>query len=306
MENRKHKSYLAANRRSGQWIGWIFISPFVFGFIFIFLNMICSAVSYAFCEVNMRGDVKLQFVGLSNFYYALRVDATYTQTLLSTLQSMLTTVPMILIFSLFISVLLNGGVKGRSVFRAIFFLPVIATTGLISRIDMQNLVMDVMMSATSSAEQETTALGDVSMFLQQLEFSPSLISFISNLSSQIVDIVNLSGVQILIFLAAIQSISPSVYEAADVEGASGWLKFWKITIPMVMPIMVVNLLYSVIDFLTRDNTAMTSFINAVGMGRGEYGPASAMAWLYCLSVFLVLFLVFLVYKLIRRVYTSGE
>lgn len=156
--------------------------------------------------------------------------------------------------------------------------------------DMNNAVMSAMNSASIETGAETmgSAIGDITLLLQGMNFSPGLIQFVSDAASGVVNIVNLSGVQILIFLAGIQSISPSIYESASVEGATAWEMFWKITLPMVSPMLLVNVFYTIIDYLTRDNNTLMNYINDISFDQGHYGYGAAMAWLYFLVVAVIL------------------
>lgn len=300
----KIKKYCGTNHKS-QFIGVMFALPFILGFIFVFANVIVSSVSFAFSDIKMTGNgYALSFIEIENFRYALRVNPTFIKILLSTLQSMLTSIPLILIVSLFVAVVLNSNIPGRTFFRAMFFLPVIVSTGLVSMMDMDNLVMSGISSAVSHNTQSGgfMSLGDISLFLQNLNFSPAFVKTVSNAATNITGIISLSGVQILIFLAGIQSISPSIYEAADVEGATAWEKFWKITLPMVIPMLVVNIIYSVIDFLTRDNTELMKLINSVAFDSGEFGYASAMSWIYSLCVAVILCMVIFIISRLSNQY----
>lgn len=286
------------SRRDDQRVGIIFASPFILGFIFLFLGFVIDGIVYAFSSIEQsENGMKPIFNGIENFYYALRVDVEFTTILFNTLKDMVTLLPMIMFFSLFVAVLLNSKIYCRTFFRAIFFLPVMITSGLITKLDYSNEVLNFMSAA--SAADDGSGLNTISMFLQSLKFSPSLISFVSNAAESISELVTLSGVQILLFLAAIQSISPSVYEAADVEGATGWEKFWKITLPMVMPVGVVCLLYTVIDYLMRDTTPVMKYIQGMAFSHGKFSEASAMAVIYCLCIVVGIVLcvgVFLIFK----------
>lgn len=282
-----------SGHRDNQWIGLVFVAPFLIGFVVLFVRIMISGLQFAFSDVSLRDGLQLTFNGWDNFYYALRVDPSYLQIALSDLRSLITSIPLILVFSLFVAVILNKKVWGRTAFRAIFFLPVIVSTGLLSKMDTGNFVMTAMNSAavesdTSTALGSLTAIGDISVFLQQLNFSPTLIDTVSSAASGIMDIINRSGVQILIFLAGIQSIPTSVYESASVEGATAWETFWKITLPMVSPMLLVNVVYTVIESLTRDNTGLMSFVNGVAFSNGQYGRAAAMSWMYFAAVALIL------------------
>lgn len=297
MKNKGKKTHSTFDKRDNQLFGVLFSLPFIIGFVFIFLFIFVNAIRFSFSDMTLGDNgFELNFVWFENFRYALRGDPVYVRILLDALKNMLTTIPVVLIFSLFVAVVLNKKLPGRTVFRAIFFLPVIVATGLVSKLDMSNVVMTVMNSGAIETGAETTgsALGDVSLMLQGLNFSPSLISFVSGMSAGVVNIVNLSGVQILIFLAGIQSISPSIYESASVEGVTAWEMFWKITLPMVSPMLLVNIFYTIIDYLTRDNNELMTYINTISFEKGYYGQGAAMAWLYFLVVAVILVIIILI------------
>lgn len=167
------------SRRDNPYIGLLYTLPFLIGFVVIFLNIFITAIRFAFSDMSPgTGGFELTFVGLEKINYALRVDPTYTSVLQNSVRSLLTTIPVVLIFSLFVAVVLNRRLPGRTAFRAIFFLPVIVSTGLISKLDMNNAVMTAMNSSAAidtGAEAATgamTALGDVTLFLQSMISAP--------------------------------------------------------------------------------------------------------------------------------------
>ena len=287
------------SRRDDQRIGLLFVSPFIIGFVFIFIKLIAEGVRYAFCNlVSGSNGLIPEFVGWDNFNYILRVDPNFTTTLLNTIEEMLTLIPLILLFSLFVAVLLSSKIYFKTFFRAIFFLPVMITSGIVSKLDSYNAVMTYMTSAASANEE--SGLNSITVFLQSLEFSPTLINFVSDAATNITEIITLSGVQILLFIAAIQSISPSIYEAADVEGATSWEKFWKITLPMVLPVGLVCLFYTVIDYLVRDTTSIMQTIQQTGFSQGNFGQASAMALVYSTCVIILMALCVLAFIFIKK------
>ncbi len=308
MKNSAIKSHLSLKRRDDTMWGWIFVLPFLIGFILIFLKVFFTGIGFAFSDVHMENGLSMDFVGLKNFKYAFRVDAEYIKLLTGDLESLVGTIPIILIFSLFVAVLLNADIWGRTVFRAVFFLPVIVCTGLISSMDVGNSVMNYMSSVATSSDSGSliTAMGDISGFLQSLEFSPELIGIVSGAANNILEIVNRSGVQIIIFLAGIQAISPQLYEAARVEGASTWVIFWKITLPMIVPVMLVNLIYTFVESLTRENTELLNYIETISFTKGEYGFASAMAWIHCISVALIMLVIIVAVLLITRAVRKSQ
>ncbi len=293
-----------SNSRLNQNVGIVFSLPFIIGLLIFFIPTVFMGMRFAVSEVSVAQGLSLKFTGISNLKYALRVDARYFQLVLSDLGSLLTTLPIVLIFSLFVAVLLNSKVWGKGFFRVIFFLPVIACVGMLAA-NFSNLVMQNMTSSAQETESEAlTAMSDITKMLQNLNFSPQLISTVSGAANNIMDIVNRSGVQILIFLAGIQSISPSIYESANVEGASGWEVFWKITLPMISPMMIANVLFTFVDSITRSDTEIVNYVKNMAFSRAEFGYAAAMAWFHYLCLLVMLgilaLIVFIVIKTARR------
>lgn len=274
--------------RLNQNVGIVFSLPFIIGLLAFFIPTVFMGIRFAVSDVSVAEGLSLKFTGLKNINYALRVDPKYFQLVISDLSGLITTLPIVLIFSLFVAVLLNSKVWGKGFFRVIFFLPVIACVGMLATTT-SNLVMETMTSNAQETENEVlTAMSDVTAMLQNLSFSPQLISIVSGAANNIMDIVNHSGVQILIFLAGIQSISPSIYESANVEGASGWEVFWKITLPMISPMIIANVLFTFVDSITRSNTELVTYIKNMAFNRAEFGYAAAMAWIHYLSLLLLL------------------
>lgn len=286
--------------RINQNVGIIFSLPFIIGLLIFFVPTVFMGFRFALSDVSIAEGLKLKFTGFENLKYALRVDPKYFQLVISDISDLLTTLPVVVIFSLFVAVLLNGKIWGKSVFRVIFFLPVIACVGMLANAN-SNLVMQTMVSEAAETESATlSAMSDVSAMLQSLNFSPQLIDFVSNMANNIMEIVNRSGVQILIFLAGIQSISPSIYEAAYVEGASGWEVFWKITLPMLYPMMFVNVLFTFVDSITRSNTELVNYIKNMAFGQGNFGYSSAMAWIHYFCLIIILCLIAIVFVIIKN------
>lgn len=282
------------NNRENQNVGIVFALPFIIGLLLFFIPTVIMGFRFAVSDVSISAGLSLDFSGIKNFKYALRGDADYFKLVISDLGDLLSTLPIVVIFSLFVAVLLNSEVWGKSAFRVIFFLPVIACVGMLSADNTQ-----VVMSAMTSGAQETdsemlSAMSDVTTILQGLEFSPQLIEIVSGAANNIMDIVNRSGVQILIFLAGIQAISPSIYESARVEGASGWEIFWKITLPMLMPMMLVNVLFTFVDSITRSDTELVNYIKDMAFSKAEFGYSAAMAWFHYFCLLIMLGLIALI------------
>lgn len=288
------------NRRENQNVGLVFVLPFLIGLVIFFAPTVFMGIRFAFSQVSIDNGLALTFSGFENFKYALRVDAVYFQHVINDISSLISTLPIVVIFSLFVAVLLNSKVWGKSFFRVIFFLPVIACVGMLASAD-QTLVTTTMAASAADGESKVlSAMSDVTTILQSLSFSPELVSFVSGAANNIMDIVNRSGVQILIFLAGIQSISPSIYEAAHVEGASSWEVFWKITLPMLSPMMIVNILFTFVDSITRSDTVLADYIKKMAFGQGNFGYSTAMAWFHYFCLIVILGLITLAFIIIKN------
>ena len=289
---------IASLERKKARAGWIFVLPFVIGFILIYLPIIFDSIKFTFFEMTNVPNYKgggyiLEFVGIENYYNALFVDPDFVQTLITGLEKLIFDIPMILIFSLFMAVLLNQKMAGRAVFRAIFFVPVIISTGLMADISEQNMLMQTMDSAEgiasgtgSSAASEIVSAMDFQQLFANMAVGEELLNYVVTAINNIYDIVNRSGVQMLIFLAGLQSISPAIYESVQIDGATAWETFWKITFPMISPMILVNAVYTVIDSFTLQENAVMKWIGS--LKDVTDGVRSSMYWMYFLSVVLII------------------
>ncbi len=304
-KKRKAKSLDKAKARSG----WFFVAPFVLIFFLIYLPVIIDSVKYSFHTIYplSGGGFVLDYVGWENYYNALFVDARFVTTLTGGIKQLVLEVPAIVVFSLFMAVLLNQKMVGRTLFRAIFFIPVILSTGLIDDIDAANSFAQYAEGATVAGEEGASATGETvqqsggiinAMDLQGLfstmKVGTELVDYVVQIVNDIYDLVNRSGVQMLIFLAGLQSISPAIYESCTIDGATSWETFWKITFPMISPMILVNAVYTVIDSFTSSSNKVMNYIGAVYEGVTTTGGdvlATAMYWIYFSLVILVIALV---------------
>lgn len=282
--------------------GWLFVLPFVIGFLVIYLPVILDSLKYSFCTLKILpgGGYSLTFVGFENYQKALFEDPSFVQVLLGGLKQLVLDVPAIVIFSLFMAVLLNGKILGRATFRAIFFIPVILSTGIISNIDAANTLSEYMGGTGSiddgsgnaaSTVTEIVSLADVTWLFQGMQVGTELLSYAVSMVNNIFNIINRSGVQMLIFLAALQSISPAIYESCSIDGATAWETFWKITIPMVSPMILVNAIYTLIDSFTSESNTIMSYIDSVYSQAGGNVLSTAMSWIYFIIVILAVAIV---------------
>lgn len=281
--------------------GWMFVMPFVLSFIIIYLPIIIDSIKYSFnkIKIGQGGGYTLEFVGWENYQEALFVDPQFVQTLTSGIQQLIFDIPAIVIFSLFMAVLLNQKMVGRAAFRAIFFIPVIISTGIIDKIDQANTMLDYMENVeegiNDGSGQNTTneilSAVDIERLFDNMKVGTELVDYVVTMVNNVYNIINRSGVQMLIYLAGLQSISPSIYESCDIDGATAWETFWKITFPMISPMILVNAIYTVIDSFTAQSNQVMSYISNVYDQAGGNVLSSAMAWIYFLIVLIIIGLV---------------
>jgi len=294
----RKKKIASLDRRKAR-AGWFFVLPFLVGFVLIYLPIIFESLKVSFFLYDKHTGVQT-FVGWQNYSSALFEEADFVQTLLTGLQEIAFDIPAILIFSLFVAVILNQKMIGRAVFRAIFFLPVVVSTGLMEGVlsasySFSGSSMDLGAgeSATESVQTNLALEKLLQDVFANLGFGEGLVTYIVEAVASIADIVNRSGVQILIFLAALQSISPAIYESCEIDGATSWETFWKITFPMVSPMILVNGVYTIIDNFTTDSNSVMQVINNT-FGSADNAAkhvSAAMGWMYFLVVLLIVGLV---------------
>lgn len=290
MQQMKQKSKLQSKYQP---IAYIFVAPLILGLVTFFIHVLTVSLQFSFATVK-TGDTsyELTYVLFDNYKYAFLTDTQFVRRMITSLTELVTNTPIILIFSLFIAVLLNQNMPGRTFFRAVFFLPVIVATGIIADADANNTVLQVLTNSSSidmgtASEASFLSSESINEFFSSLNFSPTLIGYVTSAVDNIIDIIDKSGVQIIIFLAGLQSISPSIYEYAKTEGATGWDIFWKITVPLISPIMLVNLFYTVVDFTTGVNSVL-SYVKNLSFTNAKFGEASAMAWIFLFAVIILL------------------
>ena len=292
---RKRKKIASLDRRKAR-AGWFFVLPFILGFVLIYLPMIYDSVIMSFSKIHMAaagvGGYTLEFVGFENYQEALFKDEFFVQRLVSGLETLLFDIPAILIFSLFMAVMLNQKMAGRAVFRAIFFVPVILSTGIMETIALQDTLSGDMdnqidTGAGASAGSQLISSMDLEMLFANMKVGTELVTTVTTMVNNIFNIVNRSGVQMLIFLSALQSISPAIYESCKIDGATSWETFWKITLPMISPMILVNGIYTIIDSFTNDSNPVMAYIAQVYIKPDGDVVSSAMAWMYFMIVALI-------------------
>lgn len=276
--------------------GILFISPFLIGVCFLLIPMVVKSIMFSFSNMDVTsGGYVLRQAGKNgweHYIYSLSIDPDFTLKLANAVKEMCMQVPLVLIFSFFAATLLNQKFKGRGIARSIFFFPVILTSGVVLGLESSDLLVKSMSNGELMDSDEMTNMFNMVRFLVKYTSLPdTVVMYLSNAVNGIYDIVIASGVQILIFLAGLQSISPSLYEASNIEGATNWENFWKITFPMISPLILVNSLYTIIDSFTSATNSMMKEIQTTIFSQVKYGLGSAMAWIYFIVIIVIISIV---------------
>ncbi|MDR0903111.1 MAG: sugar ABC transporter permease [Ruminococcus sp.] len=297
----KNMSY---ERRKGLY-GYGFIAVWFIGAVMFLLIPIVESLYYSFFSVIPEtGYMDIQPIlndagkpdYFNNFAYAFTIDPEFRQLLVEALENIALKLPVIVVFSLFVAIVINQKFKGRIFARAIFFMPVIIATGPVYAI----ITGDINTAGSSNADQFSTMF-EADMVDQLLEFvgiygfGTRFTEIITTITSDILNLVWNCGIQIIIFLSALQSIPPSAKEVGQIEGATGWEFFWKVTLPYVSPMILVNVVYTVIDSFTDPTNGVMERIQSV-QSEWKYGLASAMGWSYFGIVLIALGIIFAVMK----------
>jgi len=272
--------------------GYLFILPFIIGLLAFLFLPILESLRMVFSDVNIdlvKNGFTMDFSGADNIKRVLMIDPEFNRLLVEEIGRMLLIVPAVIIFSLFIALILNQEFKARGFVRAIFFLPVILSSGIMIGLETNNTLLSSMAEIIKEGNQMKSSITGVLEDILVSEGAASdFMGYIFNIVNQIYDIAMASGIQIIIFLSALQTIPPSMFEAAKIEGATSWECFWKITFPMVSPLILVNVVYSVVDYFIRTDNRVMEKIREAMMQRMEYGFSTAMAWIYFLAVIAII------------------
>lgn len=262
--------------------GYLFISPFIVGFLAFMVKPFFQSLYMSFCTVDIssKGFTNV-FEGLENYIHAFTIDVEFTRLLTEELGRLAINTIAIMIFSFFVALLLNQQFKGRAFVRGIFFLPVILSSGVIIGVEYENELMASMRDVIELNGGDGTSITDtIKEILNISGVGNSVFNVVFDIVDGIYDVVLASGIQIIIFLSGLQTISKSMYEAASIEGCTSWESLWKITFPIISPLLLVNWVYTIVDFCMRTDNVVMEKIEEIMFTELHYGPGSAMSWIY--------------------------
>lgn len=284
--------------------GYGFIALWFVGALVFFIIPLIQSFYYSFHSVTPEvGELVIKpltdsATGKTNIFLnyktAFMTDPYYRQYLVEVLKDMALNLPVIVVFSLFVAIIINQKFRGRTFARAVFFLPVIIATGPVYAIITGNLDT----GGTADAAQFSTMF-EADMVDQLLEFigiygfGTTFTEMLTEITSDILNLVWKCGIQIIIFLSALQGIPASAKEAAAIEGATSWEFFWKITLPYISPMILVNIVYTVIDAFTDPTNQVMDRLLGV-QTEWKYGLSAAMAWSYFAIILVALGIIFAV------------
>ncbi len=277
-------------------VGFLFVLPFVIGVIFLFIKPMISSIVYSFSEIRFEENgMNMKLVGFANYYRALFEDASFFKALLTIGGDVLIKVAVIIFMSMFVAMLLNDRFPGRLFFRTVMFLPVIFGADIVVSMFKDSAAYTAM-SGTYNSYVELG--GTANRFIEELTnsfgFLSGMMGVFSSYASRMFDLTWEMGIQVVLFIVGLQAIPPYLYEVADMEGATKWETFWKITFPLLSPTMLLCVVYTVIDNFNADNSI-------VAMIRQNMGHllhyACAQAWLYAVIVFVI---VGVIYRLVSK------
>ena len=273
--------------------GVFFTAPFAIGFVLFFLGPLIQSAVFSLSDLQVTPHgFNLDYVGLENFRYSLRVDPNFVRVFTETTLRILTDIPSVIIFSFFAASLLNQRFKGRGLARIVFFLPVILTAGVVAQLEAQDMLHQMMEYIPDQEGVIATSRGVVRVMMQ-LRMPEGFILYIITAVNRVPEVINASAIPILIFLAGLQGIPASMFEAAKIEGATGWESFWKITFPLISPLFLTNIVFIIVDSFTSPNNSLVELIDNAAWSRGIYGVSVAMTFMYFAAIAVFLTIVFL-------------
>lgn len=279
--------------------GLMFISHWVIGFILFFAIPVVQSLWFSVSNVSLSNEgLVTHFVGLQHYKYALLQSGAYTATLGTAVTSLIYQLPIILLISLTLALILNQKFRGRTIFRSIFFLPVIIASGI---------VMDLLFMTTGSMAASTTDASlsgnmfDVSDVVEFLNLPYALSDYAQTAISSIFDLIWSSGIQTVLFIAGLQSVPSSLYEASRVEGATKWEEFWLITFPSLGQVTLLVAVFTMVEQFTSSRNPMIQSMYTLMKG-GNYDETSAVLWFYFALVGIIMGLLLWAYNrfLLRR------
>lgn len=294
-EKRQKKMRGIEKVRSGY--GYRFITPWLIGQLLFVLVPIISSIGYSFSTVSiLSGEVETVFNGIGNYRDMLKDNPLYVDNLRDAVGSMFTSLPIIVSLSMVMALILNQKFRGRLVFRAIFFLPVIIASGVVMYVLSDDALGVPLFSMSSGVEYEYGGVIDFNAILGDLQLPTQISKLFSEYLGNVFGLIWSCGVQIILFLAGIQGIPEQLYEVSKIEGATKWEEFWYLTVPMLKDVILLVLVYTMITLFTAVDNPVMEQAYSIMQDSQVYDVSSAMLWGYFVIVGVVMGIVLLLYN----------
>ncbi len=260
--------------------GYAFISVWIIGFAVFSLYPLIYSFSLSLNKVNIGATgIQSTYIGSQNYSQLFTLDVEFLQALIRYFQQIIISVPLVIILSLVLAILLNSKLRGQTIFRAIFFLPVIIISGPVMEILTKNKIFETMITFDNSSVFALLESNNIDWLATTVVF---LVTNIGNLLWY-------TGVPILIFIVGLQKIPQDMYEASFIDGASPWQSFWKLTLPSLVGFILINIIFTVIQISTMDNQQIIKIITSRMFDlKYGFGYASSVAWIYFLVLLFVI------------------
>lgn len=287
--NMKSNNKLAGLQRRKAISGYLFILPFILGFLVFMVKPMAQSFYMSLCEVEISTNgVGLTFTKITNYVRAFTIDPEFNRLLTTEIGRMFINSIAIMVFSFFVALVLNQKFKGRAFVRAVFFLPVILSSGVILGLEYDNTLLSGLKDTIQENTNTASITDTIQNLLITLGIGTRVFETVFEVVDKIYDIAISSGIQIIIFLSGLQTIPDSMYEAAAIEGCTAWESLWKITFPMISSLFLVNWVYTIVDFCMRSDNEVMEKIDTVMNTNLVYGYASSLAWIYFVIVIAII------------------
>lgn len=284
MGQKKKRSKMSLHTRNSL-KGLVFVAPYIVGILVFFLYPIYLSLRLSIGESVSIVGMKVTGFTLEHYIRAFIVDVDFLPTFLEAVKQTLTQFPLIIVLSLIIAILLNRDIKFRGFFRVVFFIPFLLGTGNV----MQQLLNQGVDRAVLNVMDGRLIPYNVLSY-----FGETIMEVVQTVLGLLVTVLWNGGVQILLFLSGLQSISPSLYEAAKIDGATEWEIFWKVTVPMISPMLLLNIVYTLVNSFTNISNPLLEYIQEFGFTNAQFSYGAALGWIYFAFIGVIVAIVFAV------------
>ncbi len=290
----KKKKYRGIEQIKSRY-GWLFISTWLIGVVFFFAIPVIQSVIYSFSQMTINEDgIRTVFIGLKNYKYIIAEHTDYLNWLSKSVGNFLYSLPIIVLLSLVLALLLNQKFKGRLFFRALYFMPVIIASGVVIEL-ISGMTSAGDIANSSVSESVSGGMFSVQDVIAILDLPTEVAVYVQKIIGNIFNLIWNSGIQTVLFIAGLQSIPSSLYEASRVEGATKWEEFWFITFPMLSNVTLLVMVYTMVElFISNRNVLVLKVYDL--MRAAVYDQTSAMMWFYFLVVGAIMGVVVAIYK----------